>query len=257
MPLLTDLNAVRTLLNSDRNWSAYAIGDLGAGLIEQCEWHAPANGASALLLLYRGFDPPITFAIGDPRHLEALFAELNAPRISLHLRPDAIEAMAVAYRPRHTKRMQRMALRPELFTPVEHHDVVAIGEPDLAAVIALYDDGHQRGERPDFFFPDMLQQKTFHGVWENGALIALAGTHLYSPELGVCTIGNVYTRSDRRGRGLAARVTSAVATKAIADGVATIVLNVGDGNTTAQRVYTRLGFRPYCEFFEGEAVRVS
>jgi predicted GNAT family acetyltransferase len=119
----------------------------------------------------------------------------------------------------------------------------------------LYDDGHRRGEGPTFFHAAMLGQHTFRGIWEDGALIAIAGTHLYSREIGVCAIGNVYTRSDRRGRGLAARATSAVAAHALAEGVSTIVLNVSHTNTVARRVYERLGFVVYCEFLEGEAGR--
>ena len=74
-------------------------------------------------------------------------------------------------------------------------------------------------------------------------------------ELGVCTVGNVYTRRDRRRRGLAARVTSGVVQHAIAEAVPTIVLNVSRDNDAARRVYERLGFHCHCEFFEGEARR--
>jgi predicted GNAT family acetyltransferase len=92
-------------------------------------------------------------------------------------------------------------------------------------------------------------------VWEGNHLIAIAGTHLYSPALGVCTIGNVYTRSDRRGGGLAARTTTAVVEQALRDRIPTIVLNVGRGNAAARRVYERLGFHVHCDFVEGEARR--
>jgi predicted GNAT family acetyltransferase len=153
--------------------------------------------------------------------------------------------------------MRRMTLGSKAFVPAPDHDVRAIGEPDLAALSALYDDGHRCGGGPTFFHPAMLRQHTFRGIWEDGALVAVAGTHLYSRELGVCAIGNVYTRSDRRGRGLGARVTSAVAAHALAESVPTIILNVGHGNPAAQRVYARLGFAVYCEFLEGKATRVQ
>lgn len=257
MPRLTDLTTVRALLDRDRDWSAYAIGDLSPELVDDCDWHAPADvaGAPALVLLYRGFEPPIVFAMGAARDLRPLIGELHAPRISLHLRPEALEAMAGIYTPTTTCPMRRMTLRPDAFAPAPLQDTQPIEEDDLAAVSALYDDGHRRGEGPTFFHPAMLGQRTFRGIWENGALIAIAGTHLYSRDLGVCAIGNVYTRSDRRGRGLGARVTSAVVAHALAEGVSTIVLNVGHANTVAERVYQRLGFEVYCEFFEGEAIR--
>jgi GNAT superfamily N-acetyltransferase len=258
MPRLTDLSTIRTLLDRDRDWAAYAIGDLSPGLVEACEWHASADGsAPALVLLYRGFTPPILFAMGAAQELPALFAEVSAPRISLHVQPDAVAAMAGIYTPTETRVMRRMTLSGTHFVPAPHEEVRAIGERDLAAVAALYDDGHRRGEGPTFFHSPMLRQNTFRGIWEDGALVAVAGTHLYSRELGVCAIGNVYTRSDRRGRGLGAQVTSAVAAHALADAIPTIILNVGRDNAAAERVYQRLGFDVCCEFLEGEATRVQ
>ena len=83
----------------------------------------------------------------------------------------------------------------------------------------------------------MLAQGTFYGVREGADLVAIAGTHLFSDALGICTIGNVYTRRDHRRRGLGARVTSAVVEHALERAVPTIVLNVGQSNEGARRVY--------------------
>ena len=151
--------------------------------------------------------------------------------------------------------MWRMALDTGSFQPASLTDVVPLGEPDLGAIAALYEEGRPHGEGPTFFAPWMLNQGTFQGIWEATDLIAVAGTHLFSPELGVCTIGNVYTRRDRRRLGLGARVASAVVEHAISLEISTIVLNVSQGNPSARRVYERLGFRCHCEFFEGEATR--
>ena len=103
----------------------------------------------------------------------------------------------------------------------------------------------------------MLRQGTFRGMREGADLIAVAGTHLFSRDLGVCAIGNVYTRRDRRRQGHGARVTSAVVQHAISHGVPTIVLNVGHGNAGARRVYEQLGFHCHCGFLEGEASAAS
>jgi GNAT superfamily N-acetyltransferase len=256
LPLLSDLTSVHAILNRDRAWAAYAIGDLSPGLVEHSEWRAPAGDAQALVLLYHGFTPPIAFAMGDPRYLRALFDEATAPTISLHLRPEALAAIADIYPPTDVRPMHRMLVRPADFAPASHEGVSRIREADLPAVAALYEDGQVTGEQPTFFHAAMLKQGSFRGIWENGMLVAIAGTHLFSRDLGICTIGNVYTRRDRRGRGLAARVTSAVVAHALDNHVATIVLNVSQENPTARRVYERLGFHTYCDFVEGEATRV-
>jgi predicted GNAT family acetyltransferase len=67
----------------------------------------------------------------------------------------------------------------------------------------------------------------------------------------------VYTRRDRRGRGLASRLTSAVTAELLSVGIRLIALNVSQHNSTAIRVYERLGFQRYCPFIEGLASRLG
>lgn len=253
MPLTQDLALVRSILDRDRRWAAYAIGDLAPQFVTHCEWRVPAHDTSALVLVYRGFEPAILFAMGDAGKLPELFAEIAGLEVSLHVREDARQLLSAHHTLVETRLMVRMALDVPVFQPAPIDAVQPVGEDDLAAINALYADGFERGEGPAFFAPAMLRQGTFRGVWEGRSLVAIAGTHLYSPALGVCTIGNVYTRSDHRGQGLAAQVTSAVASQAIVDRIPTIVLNVGEHNVTARRVYQRLGFATYCTFFEGTA----
>jgi ribosomal protein S18 acetylase RimI-like enzyme len=254
MPRVTDLSRIQALLDRDRAWAAYAIGDLSPEFAGHCEWHASEGEAPALVLLYQGFQPPILFAMGDPLDVMPLIREIRVPAVSLHVREDLLAAMAPESRPTHTRAMWRMALDPAAFRPARTDGVVLLGDADLAAVTSLYDDGRAHGEGPTFFHSSMLAQGTFYGVRDGAALSAVAGTHLFSAALGICTVGNVYTRRDRRRQGLGARVTSAVVRHAMARHVPTVVLNVGQENTGARRVYERLGFQIHCAFVEGEAV---
>jgi GNAT superfamily N-acetyltransferase len=254
MPRIRDLAMVRTLLDRDSAWAAYAIGDTSPALADNCEWYTPEAG-SALVLLYRGFTPPIVFAMGETRHLEPVFREIDAPTISLHLQADGLAGLSRVYETIHTRPMWRMVVEPSTFRSADIRAVVALDEACREALIALYEDGHRHGEGPTFFQPWMLGQGTFHGIWEGPDLIAVAGTHLFSRELGVCAVGNVYTRRDRRGQGHGARVTSAVVQHALGQSIRTIVLNVDQENSGARRLYERLGFTCHCEFFEGEACR--
>ena len=111
---------------------------------------------------------------------------------------------------------------------------------DVSALQDLYADGDSSGESPDFFFPSMVADGVFHGIYEGTALVAAAGTHVLAREEGVAAIGNVYTRHDRRGRGLGRQVTSAVLGELA--GVETIGLNVRADNDAALHLYESLGF---------------
>jgi ribosomal protein S18 acetylase RimI-like enzyme len=254
MPLTTDLQRIRATLDRDRTWSAYAIGDLAPERLPYCSWYAPDAGSETLVLLYRGFTPPILFATGDPALLSLVFTELDAPTISLHVRPEAVDALRPAYTATEISPMWRMTVTEASFHPAAADDeVVTLDLSDAAAVAGLFADAGKGGEAPTFYQPSMLADGSFRGVWEGPDLVAVAGAHLFSAALGVCAIGNVYTRRDRRRRGLGARVTSAVVRNAFAASIPTIVLNVSQTNDGARRVYEQLGFRVHCGFVEGQA----
>jgi ribosomal protein S18 acetylase RimI-like enzyme len=176
-------------------------------------------------------------------------------RMYLMIRPEILPLIKERYRIENETAMWRMILEPAAYRPVPVAGDTRLRLDDLPDVERLFADGEPTGEVPGFFSPSMLEQGVFFGIREGEELVAAAGTHLAVPAEGVGAIGNVYTRRDRRGRGLAARVTSAVAGELLRMGLETVALNVSQANPAAQRVYEPLGFQCYCEFYEGVAVR--
>jgi predicted GNAT family acetyltransferase len=134
-------------------------------------------------------------------------------------------------------------------------DAARLGPADLAAVQQLYAVGEAAGDGPAFFAPAMLADGVFFGAREGPELTAIAGTHLVTPQESVAAVGNIYTRPERRGRGLASRLTSAVTAELLRRQMRTVALNVEQPNAVAARVYERLGYRLYCPFKEGLAVQ--
>ena len=146
--------------------------------------------------------------------------------------------------------MWRMSLKPEEFPGVTGDDIVALGPADEDEIVALFGDNP---DRPDAFYSRQLEHATFFGIRMEDDLVSVAGTHVVSEALSVGAVGNVYTRADRRGRGLGTRVTAAVVAQLMAMGLQTIVLNVSMENLPAQASYRKLGFWPYCGYYEGLA----
>jgi GNAT superfamily N-acetyltransferase len=254
MPSIHDRDAIRAILSTDPRWSLYALGDLAPGYYEYCEWYVPRDGEPAVLLLYRAVTPPVLFAAGPPQAVALLAAEAAEPAVYLHVQTQAALALEPRYRFVDRRPMLRMVLDPSRFRPEAADNVVRLGTADAARVETLYADGAEAGESPDFFFPSMLERGVFFGVEEEGQLVAVAGTHLAVPEEGVGAVGNIYTRRDRRGRGLAGRLTSAVTQELLRMSIPVVGLNVSQRNGAAIRVYERLGFATHCEFVEGPAV---
>jgi GNAT superfamily N-acetyltransferase len=254
MPALTDPGAIRALLETDRRWAVYALGDLAPGFFEHCRWLRPPGGEPALALLYGSFTPVVLFTLGTPEALAPLLDEINTePALSLSVRPEIVPLLETRYRVFPKKAMWRMILDPARYQPQPAADAVRLGPADLPEVERLFADGDAADEAPDAFAPAMLEQGTFFGLREGRELIATAGTHLVNPAESVGAIGNIYTRRDRRSRGLATLLTSAVASELLRRGIRTVALNVNQGNAAALRVYERLGFVRYCAFCEGLA----
>ena len=143
--------------------------------------------------------------------------------------------------------MWRMVLRPSRFQPTAAL-CVRLRAGDAGRLAALYALGGGLA-----FSPAQIEQGVFCGIYEQGELVSVGGTHLASPTYGVAAVGNVFTHPDYRGRGHGTAATGAVVEALLAQGIDDIVLNVGQANEGAVRIYERLGFERFCAFFEGPA----
>ena len=226
MPKITDPSRIRAILETDRRWAVYAMGDLDPGYFENSSWYSSADSRPAVVLLYCAFPVPVLFTVGNAQDLQAILDEDEGeltvalskfPEIYAVVRPDVLPLLEQRYQLRDTKQMCRMVLRPTDYKPVSTKQAVRLGSGDLEAVRCLYDDGKPTGEEPEFYLPTMLEQGSYFGVFEGGQLIAVGGTQILSPNEGVAGIGNIYVRRDRRGRGLGAEITSAVTNQSAED----------------------------------------
>ena len=251
MPALTDRTEIRARLERDPYWSLYALCDLEPYHFAHASWLRPEPDAGGIALLYREFAPPIFAFVGNPEEARAVLAEACEPDLYLHVRPEIVAVASDLYADVTAREMLRMALDPERFQPAPG-PARRLGPADLPALERLYGSGAEK-ERPDFFFPSMLERGVFHGLWEDGELAAVAGTHLAAPSVQAAAIGNVFTRPDRRGRGLGRITTSAVIDELLDRGMTRIGLCVAPANLGARRAYEALGFQVHCTYCEGRA----
>jgi len=244
MPILSNKHDIRSILQRDRRWCVYALGDLSPRMFPKCQWFAPD-----LTLVLHDYGTSILFAHGIGSIREAL--EHVAWPCHLQVQPDALEEVARYATVTNVKHMIRMAWTGGSTRVGDR--VTRLGAKDVAAIERLFADGESTGESPDFFYASMVTDGVFFGVYKGDELIAAAGTHLVSREEGAAAIGNVYVRRDRRGRGLGRAVTAAVLHELA--GIETIGLNVRADNDAAIRLYDSLGFLRHCDFREGLATR--
>lgn len=244
--------SIREILETDRRWAVYALGDLEPPHSEFSEWRTTEDG-SALLLLYRRVTPNVLFTLGTLEQLRPLLEQLAEPALFLLVRPEILPVLKERYNVESEIPMWRMILEPSRFPQSTASGAVRLGLAEVPALDALFGDGRATGEEPDFFFPALVAEGAFFGIWGAGELIAAAGTHLVSENLSLAAVGCVYVRRDKRGQGLGRAVTQAVTAHLLARGLQTIVLNVKQSNAPAIHVYESLGYERYCAFFEGVA----
>jgi ribosomal protein S18 acetylase RimI-like enzyme len=247
---LTTHTEIQTILESDRLYAAYAIGDLEPGMFEDCTWATAEKGGvpQAIVLHYAGLMPPPLFLMGNGEGLRAILnCQLRPAPVYVTCRPQHLLLVREYYDWPDAVPMWRMVMSSLAPAP-EESACIRLDHKHAAELQALYSLGGGFA-----FSPAQLDTGTFWGLQDAGQIISVAGTHLVSPTYGIGAIGNVFTHPDHRCMGYGAATTSAVVRDLTERGIQDIVLNVSQTNDPAIHVYERLGFQRYCAFLEGPA----
>ena len=88
----------------------------------------------------------------------------------------------------------------------------------------------------------MLERWPHVALLVAGEIVAFAGTHVLTDRYSAAAVGNIVTRPDQRGRGLAGRLVSSLCDCLHKQGIGRIGLNVAASNRPARRCYERIGF---------------
>lgn len=213
-------------------------------------WYESAAAPEALLLIYRGLAEPCVLAFGARGALGAAFAAalpLLPARGFFHGFDEDLRRLESVRAVTRRGLFRRMLWTggPELHA-VDTARAERLGPADLAALQALYRDSYPEAH----FEPVQLDKGLLHGVREGERLLSVAGVHVLSSAEGVAMLGNIATRRERRGEGLA-RIATASLMADLSRRVRLIGLNVHADNEPARRLYEKLGFAE--EFLYEEA----
>jgi ribosomal protein S18 acetylase RimI-like enzyme len=192
---------------------------------------------------------PSLVALGAPRALVAVLRLHPGPFYTFAT--FQVEHAAVARRHFSLSRRGvslRMSVSVDTFRPVDSAARRLRGR-DLGDV-----DDLQRSEGFGFHSAAALDDGVYYGVYEAGRLVAMAGTHVVAPGVGVAIVGNVVTHPRYRRRGYGTAATGAV-TAALLETCPFVLLTVEERNELALRVYQRLGYREECRLIESGARR--
>lgn len=111
MPSISDTSAIRHLLEIDRPWAVYALGDLSPERYPNCSWFSRPDGSPALVLLFHAFDTPVLFTLGEPSALACMLDDISEqPELYLQVRPEIVPVIQTRYSVLREKLMWRMIL---------------------------------------------------------------------------------------------------------------------------------------------------
>jgi ribosomal protein S18 acetylase RimI-like enzyme len=208
-------------------------------VLDNAVWHA-LHGAHAHLAVRHGravrYHPEVSVFGAVDRFDDASWADLAAlddpAPTPVVFRPDVPEPPAdweIAFGG-DGRQMVLHTLRPAAVPAAR--PLTTVDVPEMLALVAR--------TRPGPFGPRTIELGAYHGVFEGGRLVAMAGERLRPTHH--TEISAVCTAPEARGRGLAAGLTTLVARGILARGDVPFLHHAAD-NLPAQRVYERLGFR--------------
>jgi ribosomal protein S18 acetylase RimI-like enzyme len=242
----TDRALLRSFLERDRLFAAYAICDLEEREFARTRWGIARDGSEvvAVGLEYGGLTPQPLFVMGRNDGIAAILRDVVRPRAAyLAAAAEALQAVARWYRVEPGPPMIRMAVDRSRFKPapaaVERLLPVEVGELNR-----LYQLGFAA-----WLSSSTIAEGVYYGIRVNGRLVSAAGTHVISREARLAVVGNVLTHTEHRGRGYATAVTSAV-TSELLRYCDDVVLNVRADNPPAIQAYRKLGYAEHSRFEE-------
>lgn len=246
-----DKDELRSMLEPQRAYAAYAIGQLQPYLFQRSAWWLSRGvGGQALLLHSSGGLGNALFAQGTVDALEAALRLHPGPRYTfLTCELHHLETVRRHFELPDHNPVLRMLVTRETFCDATGATQRLSGR-DVRDINRLYrSDG-----TPAFYTAENIDDAIYHGVVERGRLVAVAGTHVISYPDSIAVAGNVFVHPRYRGRGLSRLVTGAV-TRDLLQGCREVVLSVDPGNMPAVRSYEGLGYREVGRLIEGAATR--
>ena len=249
----TDRAELRSFLEQDRLYAAYAICDLEEREFARTRWCIATDGDMpiALVLEYHGPTPQPLFVMGRQDGIELVLRDLIRPRLAYAAVPaPLVPALEASYRVDAGPTMVRMYVDRARFRPYPA-TVQRLLPSEIGDLNRLYQLGFAA-----WLPPTTIADGVYYGMRVNGQLVAAAGTHVISRTARLAVVGNVLTHVDFRGRGFATAVTGAV-TAELLQSCDEVVLNVRADNPPALNAYRRLGYTEHLRFEERLVHRIG
>jgi len=250
---LHDRDEIEQFLRQNHYLNLYALGDLDDFFWQYTTWYGyrEADKIQEIALVYTGTDYPVLLALTDhaPTSMQALLQAITPflpRRFYSHLTDNLLTALTPAYTAENHGRYYKMALTDRApMSTIDTRAVIQLTPHDLTELTEFYAASYPG----NWFDSRMLETGQYYALRHGAELVCVAGIHVYSPRYKVAALGNITTRPNFRGRGLATQVTAKLC-QILATETNHIGLNVRADNAAAISCYQKLGFEQCAIYYE-------
>jgi len=249
---LTNRTEILSYLEQRRSYAVSAIAHLEPDYSEVSKWFVTGDRDDfGLLLISKSMSPSYVFTLGNETTLGSLLRATSLPgEAFITCQPEHLDTIEGYYELEWHCLMKRMVATRESFNPAAE-EAIRLRPAHVNELNGLY-----REQSSNVFSAGQIRRGVYYGIWRDGNLASVAGTHLISLTYGIAFMGNVLTHPAYRNQGLATICTSAV-TSDLFDYCTEVVLNVEPQNWPAVQAYANLGYRDDCIIVEALGRRKS
>lgn len=249
---LTEKKQIEYFLRKNSFLHVYSLGDLDPFFWPFTKWYGKIERGQVeeIILLYAGCSLPTVLAITDSgvgTLVEMLVSLSNVlpERFYAHFSPGISERISQRFRLQSFGTHVKMGLiHPEKLGREEDLDVKRLSPADEREILTFYEASYPG----NWFDAKVLETGKYYAHRIDSELAGIAGVHVYSKSMRVAALGNVTTRPDFRGRGIAKKVCKVLCRDLLSE-MDFIGLNVKEGNKPAIACYEKLGF-DFIAFYE-------
>ena len=246
------------ILSQDPVWNCFALADLEPPLRDYSQfataYQQESNEHALCLILRHPIIGRVLSPFGREEGVAAILKQVTLPEHPLIQAQEIhLSLLQHYYRPETTwKRMLRMAITStssRFLSPMLHHSVKQLTISDLPALKNLY------AQHPESTFSaDLFTRGMYFGIYGGERILAAGGTHALVPTYRLAVLGNILTAPQARRQGYATAITATLVATLFEQHFSTVVLNVFEDNSSAIRIYQRLGFQTHHRLLTGKAI---
>lgn len=250
---LHDKPTIESFLCQDVYKHIYSIGNLDDFFWPHTTWYAlKEQGIKEIVLMTYVYGSPFMLAFEQNNNMKELLKSiipLLPCEFYAHLSPGLDGLLKGKYELKLNGKFYRMASEDKsLIKNIDTSSAVRLSKKDLNALLDLYEVSYPH----NYFNPKKLENNPFFGIWEEGKLISVAGTSIYSPKYKVAAIGNVATHPSKKyiRKGHATTVISKLSKFLLEKGITHTCGNIFVDNIKSINCVKKLGSKPIGEYGE-------